>query len=113
MKLKVVFVLVIMALALVFLFANKKDENKVTYDVETSKVDIEDKEEENIEKEVYEPIPIAENSGMLFETKKEAKDWVKSKGISKYEIIQCEWKWEKGYKNHGIDNEILYTVKIK
>ncbi len=113
MKLKITLVLVIIALALVFVFTNKKEKAKIVYEVEKSKVDSDNNVKEINEKEVYEPIPIAENSGMLFETVDEAEDWVKSKGISNFEIVQCEWKWEIGYKSHGLNNEIYYTVKIK
>ncbi len=113
MKYKILILVIIILMVLLFIFRGRETVNdeeivkteitkpaSVKHDVKTNK------------KEKYEPIPIIENSGMLFETYEEAEQWVKAKNISEFEIMKCEWKWENGYKTHGINGLEYYTVKI-
>ncbi len=117
MKWKIIsFLLITLLIIFVFYqYSENNVEDKEEVKLEVSKKDSKKKEVENDvqKKEVFEPIPILGNSGMLFETKEDAIKWAKEENITSYEIQKCEWKWEDGFKDHGLDGEIYYTIKRK
>ncbi len=113
MKYRILVVVVIILIALLFLFQRNEKISNNTVEKEEPKETVDIKKEEKVKKkEQYEPIPIIENSDMLFETPEEAERWAQEQKIEKYEIKKCEWKWENSYKDHGLNGVVYYTVKI-
>ncbi len=113
MKYRTILILIIVVSIMLVYWLSSDNVEKEQKENEERKEMPEVREDKSIQtKEVYEPIPIVENSGMLFESYSEADQWARENNIKKYEVKKCEWKWRNTYKEYGLNGIEYFTVKI-